>query len=89
MLDDLYGYCGSYTGSPIITYTFKPTKTNDTGETTQGSKTITLAGGPLHKVTPRVMSEGLRITMQATASAFQQEMLVFGSTQYGQEDSGR
>lgn len=89
MLDDLYGYCGSYTGSPLLLYTFKGTKTNDTGETSRGTKSITLAGQPLHHVSPKIQCEGLRITMQATASAFQQEMLVLGSTQFGIEDSGR
>lgn len=89
MLDDLYGYCGSYTGSPILTYTFKGTKTNDTGETSRGSKTITLAGQKLHHLSPKVQVEGLRITMQATASAVACEQLILGSTVYGTEDSGR
>ena len=90
MLDDLYGYCGTYTGSPILTYTFKGTKTNDTGETTRGTKVITLAGQPLHHVSPKVAAEGMRINMVCSgASAFQQEMLVLGSTVYGTEDSGR
>ena len=90
MLDDLYGYCGSYTGSPLLTYTFKGTKTNDTGETTRGTKTITLAGQPMHHVSPKVQAEGLRINMVCSgASAFQQEILVLGSTVYGLEDSGR
>lgn len=90
MLDDLYGYCGSYSGSPLLTYTFKGTKTNDTGETTRGTKTITLGGQKLHHVTPKIQCEGLRITMQASgAGTFAQEMLVFGSTEYGREDSGR
>lgn len=88
-LDDLYGYCGSYSGAPQLIYTFKGTKTNDTGETTRGTKAITLAGQRLHRVTPQVQCEGLRITMQATASAFSQEMLIFGSQDYGLEDSGR
>jgi hypothetical protein len=90
MLDDLYGYCGSYSGSPLLTYTFKGTKTNDGGETTRGVKTITLGGQRLHKVTPKVQVEGLRITMQASgAGTFMQEMLVWGDTSYGREDSGR
>jgi hypothetical protein len=87
-LDDLYGYCGSYTGAPQLIYTFKGVKTNDTGETTRGTKAITLAGQRLHRVVPQVQSEGLRITMQATASAFQQEMLILGSQDFGIEDSG-
>jgi len=87
MLDDLYGYCGSYAGSPIITYTFKGTKTNDAGETTRGTKNITLAGGVLHHVSPKVQVEGLRITMQATATTFEEEMLVLGSTTFGLEDA--
>lgn len=89
MLDDLYGYCGSYSGAPVVTYTFKGRKTNDTGETSRGSKSITLGGQSLHHVSPKVQVEGLRITMQATASAFSQEELVLGSTVYGTEDSGR
>lgn len=90
MLDDLYGYCGSYSGTPLLTYTFKGTKTNDTGETTRGTKTITLAGQKLHHVTPKVQAEGLRINMIASgAGTFMQEMLVMGSTTFGREDSGR
>jgi hypothetical protein len=90
MLDDLYGYCGSYSGSPLLTYTFKGTKTNDTGETTRGAKTITLAGQPLHHVIPKVQCEGLRINMVASgAGTLMQEMIVLGSTTYGREDSGR
>lgn len=88
-LDDLYGYCGSYSGAPLLVYTFKGTKTNDTGETTRGTKTITLGGQRLHHVVPSVQCEGLRITMQATASSFAQEMLVLGSQNYGLEDAGR
>ena len=89
MLDDLYGYAGTYSGSPILQYTFLGTKTNDTGETTRGTKNITLQGGPLHHITPKVQVEGLRIKMQATATTFQMEHLVIGSTDFGLEDSGR
>ena len=89
MLDDLYGYCGNYSGSPLLTYTFSGTKTNDSGATTRGSKAITLRGQKLHKVTPKVQVEGLQITMQASnAGTFSQEMLVLGSTEYGREDAG-
>jgi hypothetical protein len=90
MLDELFGYCGTYSGSPILTYTFKGVKTNDTGETSRGSKTITLNGQNLHHMTPRIQNEGLRVTMVASgASAFSQELLVLGSTVFGTEDSGR
>lgn len=89
MLDDLYGYCGSYEGSPLLTYTFKGSKTNDSGEATLGTKTITLGGQVLHKVTPRIMSEGLRIQMKTSgAGEFRQELLVVGSTDFGIEDAG-
>ena len=90
MLDELYGYCGSYTGAPLLTYTFKGTKTNDTGETTRGSKSITLGGQKLHHVSPKVQVEGLRINMVCSgASAFQQEHLILGGPSFGLEDSGR
>lgn len=89
MLDDLYGYCGSYSGTPLLTYTFNGTKTNDSGPTSRGSKSVTLRGQKLHKVTPKVQCEGLTITMQASgAGTFAQEMLVFGSTDFGREDAG-
>ena len=90
MLDDLYGYCGTYTGSPILTYTFKGVKTNDAAESTRGTKAITLQGGALHHVTPRIAVEGLRINAVISgASAFQQELLVLGGPSFGIEDSGR
>ena len=90
MLDELYGYCGTYTGSPLLTYTFKATKTNDTGEVSKGTKSITLGGQKLHHVSPKVMTEGLRINMVCSgASAFQQEHLVLGGPSYGTEDAGR
>lgn len=90
MLDDLYGYCGAYTGAPLLTYTFKGTKTNDSGETSRGQKTITLAGQKLHHISPKVQVEGLRINMVCSgASAFQQEQLVFGGPSFGLEDAGR
>jgi len=89
MLDDLYGYCGTYTGAPLLTYTFSTTKTNDHGATDKGKKQIVLRGQKLHKVTPKVQGEGIQITMRAEGDwAFGQELLVFGSTDYGREDSG-
>jgi hypothetical protein len=90
MLDELYGYCGSYTGAPLLTYTMKGTKTNDTGEVSKGTKSITLGGQKLHHVSPKVMVEGLRINMVCSgASAFQQEHLILGGPSFGLEDSGR
>ena len=90
MLDDLYGYCGDYSGAPLLIYTFLGTKTNDAGETNRGTKQITLGGQKLHKVTPKIQSEGLRIKMQTSgAGTFRQEMIVLGSTDFGIEDSGR
>ena len=91
MLGELYGYVGSYTGSPLLTYSFKGTKTNDTGETSRGSKAVTLAGQPMHRVSPKVQVEGLRINcvVSGADSTFQKQMLIFDSTDYGLEDSGR
>jgi hypothetical protein len=89
MLDDLYGYCGTYSGSPLLTYTFSTTKTNDHGAVDKGKKSITLRGQRLHKVTPKVQGEGIQITMRAEGNwPFGQELLVFGSTDYGREDAG-
>jgi hypothetical protein len=89
MLDDLYGYVGSYSGSPLLTYTFSGVKTNDSGATVRGSKSITLKGQNLHKVTPKVQCEGLQISMVASGSGtFATELLILGSTDYGLEDAG-
>jgi hypothetical protein len=88
-MGEVYGYAGSYSGSPVVTYTAKNTKTNDSGETTFGSKSITLAGQPLHRVMFNQEAEGLRLFFQATASAFRQESLVIDGERFGLEDSGR
>lgn len=89
MLDDLYGYVGAYSGSPLLTYTFSGTKTNDSGPVAKGSKSVTLRGQKMHKVTPKVQTEGLQITLSAvSAGTFAHEMIVFGSTDYGREDAG-
>jgi hypothetical protein len=87
-LNEVYGYAGSYSGSPVVTYTAKNSKTNDTGETTFGSKTITLRGQQVHRVTFNQMCEGLRLACQATASAFRLESLVLDGERFGKEDSG-
>jgi hypothetical protein len=86
---EIYGYCGSYTGTPIITYTAQNTKTNDAGPVTVYSKTVTLGGQKLHKIEPRFLFEGMQITAQITASAFAQEALIIEGEQFGVEDSGR
>jgi hypothetical protein len=89
-LQELYGYCGNYSGAPALIYTVQNTKTDDgTGEVTKGSKSRTLGGEKLHKVQFREMLEGARITMQATASGFQQEYLLLDGTNFGLEDSGK
>jgi sugar lactone lactonase YvrE len=88
-LNEVYGYTGSYTGGPVVTYTAKNTKTNGTGEATVGAKSITLAGQQLHKVNFQQMNEGLRLVGQVTASAYRQEMLVLDGENFGLEDSGR
>jgi hypothetical protein len=88
-LGDLYGYCGSYGGSPLLSYTVTKRKTNDTGAVTSAAKTITLGGSKLHKVQFREMGEGIKINMVATASAFQQEKLIIDGTNFDEEDSGR
>lgn len=87
--NEVYGYCGSYTGSPVITYVAQNTKTNDTGPTQVYSKSLTLAGQKLHKVSPRATFEGMQVTATITASAFQQELLVIEGEGWGEEDSGR
>ena len=90
MLGEVYGYVGKYSGAPLLTYSFESTKTNDTSPASRGSKTVTLAGGPMHRVVPRVQGEGIRITMQAaSAGTLEQQLIVIDSTDYGIEDSGR
>jgi hypothetical protein len=89
-LGEVYGYAVDYgSTTPTLSYTTKTTKTNDTGETTNGAKTVTLAGAPLHKVVFRQMNEGAKITMQATASGLAFEQLIIDGTGFGLEDSGR
>jgi hypothetical protein len=88
-LNEVYGYAGSYTGTPIVTYTAKNTKTNGTGEATVGSKSITLTGQQLHRVNFQQMNEGLRLACQVTASAYRQESIVLDGENFGLEDSGR
>jgi len=86
---EVYGYCGSYTGAPIISYTAQNTKTNDAGPVQVFQKSVTLAGQKLHKIEPRAMFEGMQITAQITASAFSQEAIVIEGEPFGVEDSGR
>jgi len=86
---DLYGYTGSYSGAPAITYTLINTKTDDSGPTTVSTKSVTLAGQKLHKVSPRAMCEGLQVTAQITASAYSQESFIIDGEDWGEEDSGR
>jgi hypothetical protein len=93
MMDDLYGYCSTFSSdqSSILSYTFFGEKTNDplSGSTLGTTPAITLAGQKMHKLSPRVQMEGLRIRMQATATgSFQQEFIVLGSQSFGLEDSG-
>jgi hypothetical protein len=88
-LNELYGHVGNYAGTPNITYTLSNTKTNDGGATGVGSKSITLAGQPLHKVQFDQMSEGLVVTAQVTATTFAQERLILDGESFGVEDSGR
>lgn len=88
-LAEMYGYCGSYSGAPAVTYTLNNAKTNDAGATTVGSKSLTLGGQALHKVQFQQMCEGLIVTAQVTASAFSQESLILDGEGYGVEDAGR
>ena len=85
---EVYGYCGSYNNSPIITYTAQNTKTGDSGPATVYSKTVTLRGQKLHKVEPRFKFEGAQITAQITASAFAQHSLIIEGEEFGVEDAG-
>jgi hypothetical protein len=87
---ELYGYALGYGGtSPALSYSLLTTKTNDTGETTQSPKPITLSGQALHKVIFKQMVEGARINCVATASGFAMEHLVIDGQGWGVEDSGR
>ena len=86
---DVYGYCGAYGGSPVITYTAQNRKTNDTGPATIYSKNITLGGQRLHKISPRAAFEGMQVTAQITATTFSQSNIIIDGEQFGEEDSGR
>jgi hypothetical protein len=88
-LNEVYGYCGSYSGGPVVTYTAANSKTNDTGETTLGTKSITLTGQALHKVQFQQMCEGLRLLCIVTGTDYRQENLVLDGENFGLEDSGR
>jgi hypothetical protein len=88
-LTEMYGYCGSYSGSPTASYTLTTTKTNDTGPATKGTKTLTLSGSKLHKVVFNQMQEGLTIGAIVTASAYAQERFILDGEEFGDEDSGR
>lgn len=89
-LGELYGYAGSYTGTPALTFVVEKTKTNDTGPSTGGSKSITLAGQRFFKAGVfREMGEGMRVSASVTASAYQQEMLVIDGDGWNEEDAGR
>lgn len=89
-LDEVYGYVGSYSGSPVVTYTVNSTKTNDSGPITRGSRAITLAGQKLHKAgLMRTNGEGIQVSAVVSASAYAQEHLVLDGTGWGPEDSGR
>lgn len=86
---DVYGYCGTYAGSPVITYTAQNRKTNDAGPSTIWSKDITLGGQRLHKISPRATFEGMQVTAQVTATTFGQASLIIDGEGWGEEDSGR
>jgi hypothetical protein len=94
-LDDLYGYCGNptdgSTNDALLSYLFIGTKTNDTGLVNLGStKSITLQGQRLHKVSPKLVTEGLEVSANITMTAhdFQQEFIVLGSRNLGPEQAG-
>jgi hypothetical protein len=89
VLNEVYGYAGSYAGGPIVTYTAANTKTNGTGETTLGSKSITLTGQQLHRVQFKQMCEGLRLSCVITATDYRQEIIILDGENFGLEDSGR
>ena len=92
MVDDLYGYCGTYTGSPLLTYTLEGTKTNlSAASPVTTSKTITLNGQELHRTSPKISVEGLTVSCTMTyplSIDYGQESLVIGSKNLGYEDSG-
>ena len=86
-LDDMYAYCGSTAGYPLATYTFQNLKTNST-EISGPSKTFSGTSN-FHRVSPRMMCEGLRIVVEATGTNYSYEYLVLGSKNFGLEDSGK
>jgi hypothetical protein len=87
-LDDMYAYCGNTAGSPIATYTFLNTKTNSV-EGFGPVKSFS-AQARLHRVSPRMMCEGLRVRCDVTnGSSYSYEYLVLGSKNFGLEDSGK
>ena len=92
MVDDLYGYCGTYTGSPLLTYTFDAAKTNQPAASNQQiTKSITLGGQTLHRTSPKMSVEGLMVygTMSYPLNIdYGQESIVLGSKNLGYEDSG-
>jgi hypothetical protein len=89
-LNEVYGYAGSYNGTPITTYVAKNVKQGCASEATVGSKDVTLAGGPLHKVQFNQMCEGLRLNVKNWgATDYRQEMLVLDGENFGLEDSGK
>lgn len=88
-LNEVYGYTGSYTGTPQIDYTVKTTKSNGSGIVTGPSKTVFPGGSLLHRASFSAMCEGLSVSAVVTASAWRQESVSLDYTDYGREDSGR
>jgi hypothetical protein len=87
-LGEVYGYAGSYTGGPVVTYTAKNVKTNGAAEATVGAKSITLSAQNLHRTVFNQMCEGLRIVGSVVASSYRQESLIIDGERFGKEDSG-
>jgi hypothetical protein len=86
-LDDMYAYCGSTAGFPLATYTFKNMKTNSI-EGTGITKSFS-GSANFHRVSPRMMCEGLRVICEASGTSYSYEYLVLGSKNFGLEDSGK
>ena len=88
MLDDLYGYCGDYSGTFTLSYTVSSTKTNDVNPQTI-SKSIIAPGGALHRISPRFMCESVQVQCEFTATTpVGQEYVIVNSKNLGLEDSG-
>lgn len=88
MLDDLYGYCGDYSGTFALSYTVSSTKTNDVAPQTM-SKSIIAPGGALHRISPRFMCESVQVQCEFTAvTPVGQEYVIVNSKNLGLEDSG-